>query len=156
MHRLLSLLVGGLILFAAESRAEDPAIAGTRWVGSAKVADPEGKGKKKKVRLTTTEYVLIILSRDGEKFTGEVHRDKGRRVVQVEGKIDNKGITDFRVTRRLKGAEADDIVDNARHHGRFKDDEYTGKFLIPGNDARSGEIHLKLQKPDDAKAATPK
>ena len=91
--------------------------------------------------------VLVVMH-----FTGEVHRNKGRQVVRVEGTIDKTGLADFRVTKRLKGAEAGDIVDNARHHGRFKDDEFTGKFIVPGNDARGGEIKLKLQKPEDDKS----
>jgi hypothetical protein len=131
--------------------ADDLAQPGTRWFGSLKKANPEGKGKKQKVQLTSTEFLLIIQTRDGEKFTGEVHRDKGRRVVEVAGTIDKTGLSEFRVTRRLKGAERDDIVDNARHRGRFKDDQYTGKLLIPGNDTLYGEVKITLQKPEDAK-----
>jgi hypothetical protein len=126
--------------------ADDLAQPGTRWVGSIKKADPEGKGKKRRIKLTSSEYVLIIKTREGKEFTGEVLRHKGQKITEVAGTITDKGIADFRVAKRLKGATADDIVDNGRHHGSFKGEEFNGYFIIPGNDARAGEVNLKLEK----------
>lgn len=147
----LALLIGGMLVLAEESRADDLAQPGTRWVGNKKTADPKDKKKNRgEIKYSSTEFVLIIKERDGKKFKGETRqgKEKDQRVKTVEGTISEKGVADFRVTERLKGATADDNVDNFRHHGTFKDDQYIGKFTVPGNDLRWGEINLTLEKPD--------
>lgn len=132
--------------------AEDEVQPNSRWVGSIKIANPEGRGKKKKVKLTSEEYVLIIRTRDGNNITAEVHQDKGQKISQVSGTINEKGIADWRLTERGKGTKAKDLVDNARAHGTFKNGEFKGYFIVPGNDARGGEIELKLVKPEEKNA----
>lgn len=154
---MMRVLVACLAIFSlcvaadAVRAAEDLAQPGTKWVGVRKTADPKDKGKKKgKIKYTSTEFELHIKTRDGKEFTGETRQGKGNdvRIKGVAGTIDDKGVADFRVTERLKGAKADDIVDNARHHGTFKGEQFVGYFLIPGNDVRGGEIELKLEKPE--------
>jgi hypothetical protein len=145
------LLTAGLVMLAAPQgfAADDPVQPGTRWVGNVKKADPEGKGKKKRIELTSVETTLIVKSRSGKEFSGEmrVGKEKDPRITEIAGTIDEKGVADFRVTERLKGAKADDVVDNRRYHGTFKDDQFQGKWIVPGNDPRGGTIELKLEKP---------
>ncbi|HET6424251.1 MAG TPA: hypothetical protein VFG20_11245 [Planctomycetaceae bacterium] len=156
--RVARLLVLGLLCLGACLQqapchaAEDELQPNSRWVGSIKTANPEGRGKKKRVKLTSSEMVLIIKTREGKEFTGESHKDKGQRVHKIAGTINEKGIADWRVTERGKGATADDVVDNARIHGTFKNGEFKGYFIVPGNDTRGGEIELKLVKPEDKNA----
>jgi len=146
------LLSVGLVILAVPRgvHADDLVQPGSRWVGYIKKADPEGKGKKKRIELTSIEAILIVETRSGKEFTGEmrVGKEKDRHITKFEGRIDEKGVADFRPTERLKGATKDDIINNRRNHGTFKDDLFKGNWFVPGNDPRGGIIELKLQKPE--------
>jgi len=112
------------------SVADDPAQPGTRWVGSAKRANPERDGKKVRVEYASTELALTIKTRTGKEFTGQFRVGPGKdaRVGEVGGTIDEKGVADFRITKRSEKGTVNDTVDNWRCHGTFKDDKFIGKF----------------------------
>lgn len=149
MSRLLfvCVLFGGMFSAALDARAEDLAQPGTRWIGSIKRANPERVGKKIVNKLSTTEAALVIRSRDDKSFTADFFWGK-EDGVGVKGTIEKNGSVVFRVIKDLKKTESNDLVDNARLQGSFKDDQFIGRYIIPGNDARSGEIKLELQKPE--------
>jgi hypothetical protein len=138
-------LLGGLLLTGTEGRAEDLAQPGTQWVGSIKRANPERRGKKVGIKLSSTDAKLVIRSRDGKEFAADFFWGKEDGVA-VKGTLDKDGDVVFRATKDLKKTESRDLVDNARLQGRFKGDQFFGRYIIPGNDARSGEIKLELQK----------
>jgi hypothetical protein len=139
-------LAGGCLCGVVCQAADDLAQPGTRWVGSIKTANPEGAGKKQRVRMRSTDATLIIRSRDDKEFTADFTWGKESGVA-VKGTIDKKGSVVFRATKDLRKTESDDLVDNARLQGTFKGEQFIGRYIVPGNDARSGEIKLELHKP---------
>jgi hypothetical protein len=143
----ISLLVVGLFIGGTATWAGDLAQPGTRWVGAIKRANPERAGKKIVTKVSSTEAALVIRNRDEKEFTADFFwgKDDG---VGVKGTIEKNGSVTFRVVKDLKKTDSKDLVDNARLHGSFKNEQFIGRYIIPGNDARSGEIKLELQKPE--------
>jgi hypothetical protein len=148
MRALVSCLAVFNLCFVAEAAraADDPAQAGTRWVGSIKGAKPERVGKRIVTKLQSTEATLVIRSRDGKDYTADFFWGKNSGIA-VKGTINDKGSVTMRAVKDLKETNSTDLVDNARLQGTFKGEQFIGRYIVPGNDARSGEIKLELQKP---------
>jgi hypothetical protein len=51
----------------------------------------------------------------------------------------------FTAGKDLRGESLGDLVGNARFEGKLGEKVLRGRFAIPGNNARFGEISLKLK-----------
>lgn len=134
-----SLAIG--VLTGVAAAADDLAPAGSRWEGSVKTVEVN-MGRSK---FSSIDCSLLVRSRDGDKFTGEFWCDNNRKGLVIHGTIDKKGTMRFTVTKEIRGEWRKDLVDNAAFLGKAKGKEIEGRFGIPGNNARYGEISVKLK-----------
>jgi hypothetical protein len=130
-----------LFLAAPPGLAEDLAQPGTSWEGSVKLVEVE-KGRPK---FSSTDSRLVIRTRDGDKFSGEFWCATNSRGLAIEGSVDKKGTVRFKVTKEIRGEWRKDLVANAAFLGKLKDKEIAGRFGVPGNNARYGEIRVQLK-----------
>lgn len=134
-----SLMVLGLSAFAL---GDDPAQPDTIWEGTIKVsARVNGK-----LQFNTYDCRLVVLERDGNKFTGEFWCNNDARGLGIEGTIEKGGMR-FTASKELRGESLNDLVGNVRVSGRFRGKEMKElqlKFSVPGTQPRSGEIKVKL------------
>jgi hypothetical protein len=137
-----TMLMAGLAL-SATAIAEDHAQPDSVWEGTAKTFNRiDGKPQ-----INTYDCRLTILTREGAKFTGEYWWNKDERGIAIEGKIEKGGMR-FTATKELAGKGLDDLVGNTRVAGRFRGKEMKElqlKFTVPGTQARSGEIVVRLK-----------
>ena len=130
-------------LAAALLFAEDHAQIDSIWEGSLKVLHRvDGK-----LRINTHDCRLLVLERDGNKFTGEYWWNNDARGVGIEGTIEKGGMR-FTASKELRGESLNDLISNVRVSGRFRGKDMKElhlKFAVPGTQPRSGEIKVKLQ-----------
>jgi hypothetical protein len=131
------------IVVAGPAYADDQAVADSIWEGSIKVSGRVNG----KLELKTHDCRLVILERDGTKFTGEFWWSNDARGIGIEGTIDKGGMR-FTASKELRGDSLNDLINNVRVSGRFRGKEMKElqlKFAVPGTQPRSGEIKVKLQ-----------
>lgn len=136
-------MLGSTLALSATVNAEDHAQPDSVWEGAAKTVNRiDGK-----LQINTYDCRLTVLTREGAKFTGEYWWNNDERGIAIEGKIERGGMR-FTATKELRGKGVGDLVGNARVAGRFRGKdmkELQLKFTVPGTQARSGEILVKLK-----------
>lgn len=136
-------MLGSTLAISATANAEDHAQPDSVWVGSMKTLNTiDGKPQ-----VNTYDCRLAILKRDGAKFTGEYWWANDARGIGIEGIVEKGGMR-FTATKELKGEGVNDLINNVRISGRFRGKgmkELQLKYVVPGTQARSGEIVVKLK-----------
>lgn len=133
----------GSTLVPSIANAADLAQPDSVWEGSMKTLNViDGKPQ-----VNTYDCRLTILKREGAKFSGEFWWANDARGIGIEGNIERGGMR-FTANKELKGEGVNDLINNVRISGRFRGKgmkELQLKFAVPGTQARSGEIVVKLK-----------
>jgi hypothetical protein len=135
-------------LSVATLAAKENFADGSTWTGIMRTAHVSNRTKKTTSTESFDVKLVIKTVDDNGKFTGEFYKDRDRYALEIEGKINKKGVIAFTPVKEIKGGWANNVVGNWTFAATLRGKQIAGRASIPstGNTyTYLSEYNIKLK-----------